>query len=113
MNATEIHIRRILEQAISNRASAIVIAHNHPNGFALPSVEDQISTKRITDTMNIVGVTLVDHLVFAEGDYVSMRSTPTLRHLFRPSSIHNGGIEDETARLKVADKTNKRGKDGK
>ena len=85
INATEIHIRRIMEIALRNHASAVVLAHNHPNGFALPSYEDQQSTKKITDALHIAGIELVDHIVVADDDYVSMRSTPTMEALFRPS----------------------------
>ena len=86
MNATEIHVRRILEQAIRNHATAAVIAHNHPSGFALPSIEDQRSTQALTDALQVAGIQLVDHLVVADDDYVSMRSTPALACLFRPSA---------------------------
>jgi DNA repair protein RadC len=85
MNATEIHVRRILEQAIRNHATAVVIAHNHPSGFALPSFEDQQSTKVLTNTLHVAGIQLIDHLIVAEDDYVSMRSTPALASLFKPS----------------------------
>ena len=87
MNATEIHVRRILEQAIRNHATAVVVAHNHPSGFALPSLEDQKSTKALTNTLHIAGIQLIDHLIIAEDDYVSMRSTPALASLFKPSPI--------------------------
>lgn len=83
INATEIHVRRILEQAIRNHATAVVIAHNHPSGFALPSFEDQQSTKVLAETLQVAGIQLVDHLVVAEDDYVSMRSTPSMANLFR------------------------------
>ena len=85
MNATEISIRRILEQAIRNHATAVVVAHNHPSGFAIPSLEDQQSTKALTNTLFVAGIQLVDHLVVAEDDYVSMRSTPALASLFLPA----------------------------
>ena len=83
VNATEISVRRILEQAISSHATAVVLAHNHPNGFALPSTEDQESTQMIAHVLSVAGIQLVDHLVVAENDFVSMRSTPMLAGLFR------------------------------
>ncbi|MDD3832637.1 MAG: DNA repair protein RadC [Oscillospiraceae bacterium] len=90
LNATEINVRRILEQAIRNHATAVVIAHNHPSGFALPSIEDQKSTKVLTDTLSVAGIQFVDHLVVADDDYVSLRSTPSMAHLFIPSSKVGG-----------------------
>lgn len=90
MNATEIHVRRILEQAIRNRATAVVIAHNHPSGFALPSIEDQHCTRVLAEALQVAGIQLVDHLVVADNDYVSMRSTPMLAHLFKTGSRQKG-----------------------
>jgi DNA repair protein RadC len=87
INATEISVRRILEQAIRNHATAVVVAHNHPSGFALPSVEDQKTTKVLTNALNVAGIQLVDHLIVADDDYVSLRSTKMLTHLFRPDKI--------------------------
>ncbi|HHV50885.1 MAG TPA: RadC family protein [Clostridiales bacterium] len=87
INATEVSVRKILEQAIRNHATAVVIAHNHPNGFALPSVEDQQTTKKITNALSVAGIQLVDHLIVADDDYVSMRSTKMLAHLFKPEKI--------------------------
>ncbi len=84
INATEISVRRILEQAITSHATAVVIAHNHPSGFALPSAEDQASTRTIAQVLDVAGIRLVDHLVIAEDDFVSMRSTPTMAALFQP-----------------------------
>lgn len=89
VSATEINVRRILEQAINSHATAVVIAHNHPSGFALPSVEDQTSTRSIARTLDAAGIQLVDHLVVAEDDYVSMRSTPTMAPLFEVKSFRD------------------------
>ena len=83
LNATEISVRKVLEQAIISHATAVVLAHNHPSGFALPSAEDQASTRTIAQVLHVAGVQLVDHLVVAEDDYVSMRSTPAMAALFR------------------------------
>lgn len=85
MNATEIHMRRILEQAIRNHATAVVVAHNHPSGFAIPSIEDQQSTRALVNALHIVGIHLVDHIIVSDGDFVSMRSTPALSSLFMPN----------------------------
>ena len=84
INATQIHIRRILEQAIRNRATIAVLAHNHPSGFAIPSKDDQESTRRLVCALHTVGIHLADHIIIAENDFVSMRSTPFLAPLFMP-----------------------------
>ena len=71
VNAVETNIRRIVETALKFRASAVIIAHNHPNGIALPSREDDISTRLVRNTLNTVGIQLVDHIIVAGEDYVS------------------------------------------
>ena len=71
VNAVETNIRKIVETALKFRASAVIIAHNHPNGIALPSREDDVSTRLAGNALNTVGIQLVDHIVVAGEDYVS------------------------------------------
>ena len=72
INSVNISIRKIVERALSCNATSVVLAHNHPSGLALPSGEDVLTTKRLGRALYAVDVTLVDHLVFADGDYVSL-----------------------------------------
>lgn len=64
--------RLVVQTALERNASAAVIAHNHTSGIALPSQEDVDTTLRIRDALAMVGVTLVDHIVVAGGDFVSL-----------------------------------------
>jgi len=72
INAAGISIRRVVETALSTGASAVVLAHNHPSGLALPSNEDIQTTRRVAMALQAVEVRLIDHVVVADGDYVSM-----------------------------------------
>lgn len=72
VNSTNISIRKIMEIALRFNASSVVLAHNHPSGFAMPSPEDIQTTAKISKTLREVDVVLVDHIVVAENDYVSM-----------------------------------------
>lgn len=72
VNSSHISIRRIMEVVMSVGATSVVLAHNHPSGLALPSPEDAMATRRIAAALDAVDVTLVDHIVVADGDYVSM-----------------------------------------
>lgn len=63
--------RRIVETALKNRASSVIIAHNHPDGFAIPSREDDAATQQIKSSLSTVGIPLVDHIVVAGDDFVS------------------------------------------
>ena len=72
VNSASISIRKIVETALSANATTVVLAHNHPSGVALPSAEDVQTTRRIAAALSAVEVHLADHIVVAEGDYVSM-----------------------------------------
>ena len=72
INSAGISIRRIVETALREGASTVVLAHNHPSGIAIPSAEDVQTTRRIAAALRSVEVALADHIVVADGDYVSM-----------------------------------------
>ncbi|MDD5930995.1 MAG: DNA repair protein RadC [Oscillospiraceae bacterium] len=65
-------IRQVVENAILTSASAVILAHNHPSGIALPSQEDYGVTDRARKALATIGVALTDHIIVADGDYVSM-----------------------------------------
>ena len=71
-SAASLEIRQVVENAILTSASAVILAHNHPSGIALPSREDYDVTDRAKAALATIGVTLMDHIIVADGDYVSM-----------------------------------------
>ena len=75
VNSTDISLRKILETAFTYNATKVILAHNHPSGIALPSKEDINTTKYIRDALKILSIKLVDHIIVADGDYVSMADT--------------------------------------
>ncbi len=82
INAAEVNIRLILQQALLDNATRIVISHCHPSGHALPSRADITTTVKLATMVSGAGISLIDHIIVADGDFVSMRDTPTLRHIF-------------------------------
>lgn len=70
--SAELDIRRLVENALLTGASSVILAHNHPSGVALPSEEDYIATSRAKEALAVVGVVLTDHIIVADGDFVSM-----------------------------------------
>ena len=72
VNAAGISVRRVVETALNAGATTVVLAHNHPSGLALPSVEDIQTTRRVATALSAVEIHLADHIVVADGDYVSM-----------------------------------------
>ncbi len=72
VNAAGISVRRVVETALNAGATTVVLAHNHPSGLALPSAEDIQTTRRVAMALSAVEIHLADHIVVADGDYVSM-----------------------------------------
>ena len=73
VNAVEIYSRRIIELLSAYSATSIIIAHNHPSGIALPSREDIRSTDKLKIIFENMSVAFIDHIIVADGDFVSMR----------------------------------------
>lgn len=81
VNAAMLHVRKIVEVAVRYNAAGLVLAHNHPRGDARPSREDLVLTRRIEATLQAMELTLADHLIFAEDEYISLRQTGLLGQL--------------------------------
>lgn len=77
--SAELDVRCIVENAILTRASGVILAHNHPSGIALPSAEDVAATARVRDALRTIEVELVDHIIVADGDFVSMERSGYLQ----------------------------------
>lgn len=72
VNTAEVSVRKVVEAALAVNATSVVLAHNHPSGIALPSMEDIVTTRRMGMALDAVGITLEDHVVVAGRDYVSL-----------------------------------------
>jgi DNA repair protein RadC len=66
VNSTSASTRMMSEKSLRKKASSVVIAHNHPNGLAIPSSNDLQLTDDLNNALNMVGVTLLEHLIIAE-----------------------------------------------
>lgn len=75
VNATDVSVRKVVEAAIAVNATTVVLAHNHPSGIAVPSMEDIVTTRRMGCALDAVGIPLEDHIVVAGRDYVSIRQS--------------------------------------
>jgi len=71
VNRTVVHPREIYADPITDRACAIVVAHNHPSGNIEPSNEDVDITHRLREAGDILGIPLLDHIVFSASAYYS------------------------------------------
>lgn len=71
VNKTLVHPREVFSDAIARRATAIAIAHNHPSGSLDPSDDDVNVTKRLKASGDILGIKVLDHLIFTDKGYFS------------------------------------------
>ena len=75
VDSAKVSRRKIMEEAMKVKATRVILAHNHPCGVAVPSSEDVVMTKEIGRLFDQVGIELVDHIIVANDDYVSMAAS--------------------------------------
>lgn len=78
-----VSVRMIIAAAIRMKAAFVVLAHNHPGGFALPSATDLEMTQKIGQALKGIKVGLLDHIIVTEDDYVSLRQSKAYSYLFK------------------------------
>lgn len=83
VNSANISIRNVIDIAIRSNAVTAVLAHNHPGGLAIPSREDVQTTIQIGKALHMAEITLIDHVIVAEDDYISM----LLSGLYDPTRV--------------------------
>lgn len=73
LNASLVHPREVFRPAISWGAAAVIVAHNHPSGWVRPSSEDRELTARLIRCGRLLGIELLDHIIEAGGEILSLR----------------------------------------
>jgi DNA repair protein RadC len=71
VNRTVVHPREVFADPLQDRACAVVVGHNHPSGKLDPSPEDLEITRRLKDAGDILGISLLDHLIFSRDGFFS------------------------------------------
>lgn len=69
LDTSLLHPREVFESALQLSAAGVVLAHNHPSGSLEPSDEDIAITKRIADAGDLLGITLVDHIIVSDKEF--------------------------------------------
>ncbi len=77
-DATPMHPRDVFREAALAGAAALVLFHNHPSGDPLPSPEDFRLTQRMIEAGELMGITVVDHLILGDTNYCSLRDLGSL-----------------------------------
>jgi len=72
LTQTSVYPRELVKSALARNAAAVAVAHNHPSGSAEPSRADEFLTQSLKAALNMVDVRLLDHLVVAGDNVVSL-----------------------------------------
>ena len=73
LNTNQVHPREVFADPITDRAAAVVVAHNHPSGALKASPEDLALTKRLVKAGELLGIHVLDHLIVTEKGYLSLK----------------------------------------
>lgn len=78
VNMSIVNPREVYMRALLAGASAVLVCHNHPSGVVTPSSQDDLTTKRLADAGEIIGVELLDHIVVGGDRFYSYRESSSL-----------------------------------
>jgi DNA repair protein RadC len=73
-----VYPRRVVESALKRKATALVLAHNHPNGHVQPSEQDKVLTRALVLATETVHLKIVDHLIVSADEAFSFRKSGLL-----------------------------------
>jgi len=72
IDGASVYPREVVKEALKHNAAAVILAHNHPSGVAEPSLADERITHRLRDALALVDIRILDHLIVAGSDIVSL-----------------------------------------
>jgi len=73
LNKSMVHPREVFAPAFEMRAASIIIGHNHPSGNPEPSIEDTLMTRKLKEAGEILGIEILDHVIFTDTDHYSFQ----------------------------------------
>ena len=73
VNRSIVHPREVFSRAIREMATGIIVCHNHPSGSLKPSPEDMEVAQMINKAGEVLGIRVLDHILFSPFGYASMR----------------------------------------
>ena len=73
LNSSLVHPRELFKSAIKESANSIILVHNHPSGDPSPSKEDKEVAERIIAAGNILGISVLDHVIVGKETYWSFK----------------------------------------
>jgi DNA repair protein RadC len=73
LNSSPVHPREVFKEAIKMSSAGIILAHNHPSGDPSPSQDDLLLTSRLQNAGEILGIPILDHIIFGDNRYLSLK----------------------------------------
>jgi DNA repair protein RadC len=73
-----IHPREAFKEAVKESAASVIFVHNHPSGDPTPSRDDIVITERLKSEGDIIGISVLDHVIIGDGKYVSLKEKGVL-----------------------------------
>ena len=71
VNASLVSPRELFIEALDCGAVSIILLHNHPSGDPTPSQADILFTKRVKEAGELIGISLLDHIIIGNNCYIS------------------------------------------
>jgi DNA repair protein RadC len=72
IDGASVHPREVVKEALKQNAAAVILAHPHPSGVAEPSQADEFITRRLKEALDLVDIRVLDHIIIAGGDAISL-----------------------------------------
>lgn len=95
LNSSVAHPREILKTAILSNSASFIAIHNHPSGFPSPSPEDLLTTQRLYEAGELIGIEMLDHIIVAENKIFSFAENNLLGKTFKEAKLMLG-MNDNT-----------------
>jgi DNA repair protein RadC len=74
IDGASVYPREVVKEALRHNAAAVIACHNHPSGVCEPSQADQVITRRLREALALVDIRLLDHILIAGSQAVSLAS---------------------------------------
>lgn len=73
LDSSIVHPREVFKEAIRRSSASVICLHNHPSGDPTPSREDIAITRTLSEAGELVGISLLDHVIIGDGKYISLK----------------------------------------
>lgn len=87
ISSAEIDTRKIINDVINCKATAVILAHNHPGGVCAPSKADVAMTYRLSKLLLNVHTRMLNHIIITDDDYFSFAENPKFATYLSPEAI--------------------------